>query len=226
MPVLLLKRAFGQDCFDVYYQSSSHKKTDHTSQSINNTSMETTKTKANFEPLVLPGGTWEGGVKVPLKEEQYIPVMPTPRAKRRLTGHNKEQLKIFLQEQTDQEKEKLSRAGHDSLQQRHTCSLAAKTTTVYMDGVFDLFHYGHLQAIRKCMALGHKVIIGVTGDEDATSYKRPPIINQYERATIMASISGISSVICPCPLVVTAEFIEEHSIDLVVHGFSDKDDLK
>ena len=48
--------------------------------------------------------------------------------------------------------------------------------TVYMDGVFDLFHAGHLEAIQQCAALGDRVIIGVTGDSDAASYKRAPIM--------------------------------------------------
>ena len=30
-----------------------------------------------------------------------------------------------------------------------------------MDGVFDLFHIGHLNAIKQCRDLGNKVIIGV-----------------------------------------------------------------
>lgn len=221
MPVLLLRRAFGTDCFDVYYQSGSHKSTDQSK-----VTKEKTETKAFFEPLVLPGGTWEGGTKVPLKDDQYIPVMPTARAKRRFTGHNRAQLNLFLQEQTYQENEIISRESCYSSQHRKTsCSTThSRVTTVYMDGVFDLFHHGHLKAIRQCMALGEKVIIGVTGDEDASSYKRPPIINQYERAIIVASISGVTSVICPCPLVVTADFIEEHSIDLVVHGFANEED--
>ncbi|KAL7470795.1 hypothetical protein ACHAXS_011052, partial [Conticribra weissflogii] len=41
-----------------------------------------------------------------------------------------------------------------------------------MDGVFDLFHIGHLHAIEQCAALGTRVIIGVTGDDDAAGYKR------------------------------------------------------
>ena len=32
--------------------------------------------------------------------------------------------------------------------------------------------------------------------------------------------------VCPCPLVVTEEFMREHGIDLVVHGFADDADAK
>jgi cytidyltransferase-like protein len=96
--------------------------------------------------------------------------------------------------------------------------------TVYMDGVFDLFHIGHLNAIRQCAALGDLVIIGVTGDADATQYKRPPIISQCDRADIVKALAEVHDVICPCPLIVTRDFMKQHNIDLVVHGFCNEED--
>jgi cytidyltransferase-like protein len=101
---------------------------------------------------------------------------------------------------------------------------AEKTTTVYMDGVFDLFHIGHLRAIEQCASLGDVVVIGVTGDADAALYKRPPILSQQQRVTVIAALRCVHRVICPCPLIVTESFIDEHGIDLVVHGFCDEAD--
>mmetsp|Transcript_12832 Transcript_12832/g.16249 ORF Transcript_12832/g.16249 Transcript_12832/m.16249 type:complete len:225 (+) Transcript_12832:60-734(+) len=98
--------------------------------------------------------------------------------------------------------------------------------TIYMDGVFDLFHYGHLNAIRHCIPLGNRIIIGITGDADAASYKRPPIICQKERLAIVSALAEVDAVVCPCPLVVTEEFMIKCNIDLVVHGFVDDDDAK
>ncbi len=98
--------------------------------------------------------------------------------------------------------------------------------TIYMDGIFDLFHIGHLSAIQQCAVLGDKLIIGVTGDIDASNYKRPPIINEQERVSIVSNIEYVNEVICPCPLIVTSEFIEENGIDLVVHGFVNEEDEK
>ncbi len=98
--------------------------------------------------------------------------------------------------------------------------------TIYMDGVFDLFHIGHLRAIQHCSTLGNRVIIGITGDADATSYKRPPIIAQNERIAIISALRVVDAVVCPCPLVVTEEFMDDHGIDLVVHGFANDDDAE
>ena len=49
--------------------------------------------------------------------------------------------------------------------------------TVYMDGVFDLFHVGHLEAVQQCQALGDRVIIGVCSDTNAATYNRLRILD-------------------------------------------------
>ena len=99
---------------------------------------------------------------------------------------------------------------------------------VYMDGVFDMFHRGHLEAIKKVRqeaGIDGKVIIGVVSDKDAYSYKRIPIINEIDRVEIVSNIKDVDRVIFPCPMSTTKKFIEEHNIDLVVHGFADINDF-
>jgi cytidyltransferase-like protein len=95
-----------------------------------------------------------------------------------------------------------------------------------MDGVFDLFHVGHLEAIRQCADLGKRVIIGVTGDKDAAGYKRPPIMTEGDRVASVRALREVDAVVCPCPFVVTEEFMKEQKIDLVVHGFANDADAK
>jgi cytidyltransferase-like protein len=95
-----------------------------------------------------------------------------------------------------------------------------------MDGVFDLFHVGHVHAIQQCAQLGDTVIIGMVSDTDATSYKRAPIISQQDRIAVVESIKCVHQVICPCPLIVTLDFIQQYNIDLVVHGFANTNDLQ
>lgn len=66
MPVILLKRAFGVDCFDVCYQSGSHK----VLKGANKQEGEIGDCNGDLlKPLVLDGGTWEGTEKLPLEEE-------------------------------------------------------------------------------------------------------------------------------------------------------------
>lgn len=100
---------------------------------------------------------------------------------------------------------------------------------VYLDGVFDLFHRGHLESLIKAKNILNEpdntiLLVGIVGDKDATSYKRKPIINEEDRTEIIKSIKYVDNTICPCPLVVTMDFIKNNNIDIVVHGFvSDED---
>lgn len=96
-----------------------------------------------------------------------------------------------------------------------------------MDGVFDMFHRGHLEAIKKTRneaGINGKVIIGVVSDKDANSYKRVPIINELDRVEIIKNIKDVDEVIFPCPMSVDRDFIKKHNIDMVVHGFANIDD--
>jgi len=95
-----------------------------------------------------------------------------------------------------------------------------------MDGVFDLFHRGHLEAINKCKEYGDIIIIGVVSDKDSLSYKRLPIINQDDRVEIIKNLKNVAEVIFPCPLLITEDFINENKIDIIVHGFLDDADKK
>lgn len=95
---------------------------------------------------------------------------------------------------------------------------------VYLDGIFDLFHRGHLESIKQCKNLGKEVIIGVISDKDANNYKRLPIINENDRAEIIRNVKLVDEVIENAPLIINLEFLEKNNIDLVVHGFANEDD--
>ena len=109
-------------------------------------------------------------------------------------------------------------------------------TIVYMDGVFDLFHYGHIRAIHKCKELGEelairngdtcRVMIGIISDPDTQSYKRLPVFTLTERTEILRNIKDVDIVVSPAPLIVTREFVDEHGIDMVVHAFADDADFE
>ena len=107
--------------------------------------------------------------------------------------------------------------------------MAEKVYRIYVDGIFDLFHRGHLESLIKAKNILNEpdntiLLVGIVGDKDATSYKRKPIINEEDRTEIIKSIKYVDNTICPCPLVVTMDFIKNNNIDIVVHGFvSDED---
>ena len=98
--------------------------------------------------------------------------------------------------------------------------------TVYMDGVFDLFHAGHLETIKNLRKYGDTVVIGVVSDTDALSYKRSPIIVEKHRVAIIEACKYVDQVIFPCPLQVSLPFLKENSIDVVVHSFKNIEDYE
>jgi choline-phosphate cytidylyltransferase len=97
---------------------------------------------------------------------------------------------------------------------------------VYIDGIFDLFHRGHLESLKQAKSIEDNtfLIVGVISDEVATDYKRVPIIRHEDRVEIIKNLSIVDQVIEKAPLVITKEFVETNNIDLVVHGFSNEED--
>ena len=97
---------------------------------------------------------------------------------------------------------------------------------VYIDGIFDIFHFGHIESFRKCKELYENVtlIVGVIGDENALSYKRQPMYNEKHRYALVDNSKYVDRIIKDPPLVVTKEFMEHYQIDVVVHGFANKQD--
>jgi len=100
---------------------------------------------------------------------------------------------------------------------------------VYIDGVFDLFHRGHLESLRKAKHSFNDpentfLIVGIVSDKDCESYKRTPIISEDDRVEIIKNIKFVDEIVFPCPMTMTLEFIEKNNIDLVVHGFSNDAD--
>ncbi len=66
----------------------------------------------------------------------------------------------------------------------------------YTDGVYDLFHTGHLNMIETAKRQCDHLIVGVHGDEVVESYKhRRPIIHEEGRRRILASIAEVDEAV-------------------------------
>ena len=89
---------------------------------------------------------------------------------------------------------------------------------VYADMVGDLFHYGHVRFLERAAKLGDALVVGVHADETVRDYKRPPVMTMAERIQVIAACQFVDEVIPNAPLIVTREWIDEHDLQLVVHG--------
>lgn len=66
----------------------------------------------------------------------------------------------------------------------------------YTTGVFDMFHIGHLNILRRAKEQCETLVVGVT--TDALCYKRKnkyPIINERERMAIVEAIRYVDKVV-------------------------------
>ena len=90
---------------------------------------------------------------------------------------------------------------------------------VYCDGVYDLCHIGHKTLFRNALRYGNRLLVGVVGDEDASSYKRPPIMSAAERCAEVEACKSVTAVIPNAPCFgLTPEFLDEHQIHVVAFG--------
>lgn len=62
----------------------------------------------------------------------------------------------------------------------------------FTDGVYDLFHVGHLNMIRSAKSMCDYLIVGVHSDEIVESYKhRKTIIDEKDRREIVGAIKEV-----------------------------------
>ncbi len=90
---------------------------------------------------------------------------------------------------------------------------------VYCDGIYDLCHIGHKTLFRNALTHGNRLFVGVIGDEDASSYKRPPIMTHKERCAEVEACKSVTRVIPNAPCFgITKEFVDTHQIHVVAYG--------
>ena len=66
----------------------------------------------------------------------------------------------------------------------------------YTTGVFDMFHIGHLNILKRAKKYCDYLIVGVSTDECVESYKHhKPVIPYEERAAIVAAVKYVDEVI-------------------------------
>ena len=66
----------------------------------------------------------------------------------------------------------------------------------YTDGVYDMFHIGHLNMIREAKKKCDYLIVGVHSDEIVQEYKnRKTIINENDRRDIVAAIKYVDKAV-------------------------------
>lgn len=88
----------------------------------------------------------------------------------------------------------------------------------YTTGVFDMFHIGHLNILRRAKERCDYLIVGVSTDEVVRSYKnKTPIIPYEDRAAIVAAIKYVDEVV-PQTTMDKVAFLKSRHFDVMFHG--------
>lgn len=90
--------------------------------------------------------------------------------------------------------------------------------TAYTTGVYDLFHIGHLNLIKKTSEIAEKIIVGVSTDELVMKEKRKkPFIPFKERCEIIESLKFVDKVI-PQNDKNKQIIVDKYNIDVITVG--------
>jgi len=98
-----------------------------------------------------------------------------------------------------------------------------KPVVIFLDGVFDLTHFGHTNAFRQARALGDYLIVGVNSDESVAQAKGAmPVLTDEERQCAVAACRFVDEVLPASPYVMSEDYIEslvrDKGVDFFVHG--------
>ncbi|KAK2145981.1 hypothetical protein LSH36_642g03001 [Paralvinella palmiformis] len=93
-----------------------------------------------------------------------------------------------------------------------------KSIRIWVDGCFDMVHFGHANALRQAKQIGEYLVVGVHSDEEIMKHKGPPVFSQEERYKMVRAIKWVDEVVENAPYVTTLETLDTYNCDFCVHG--------
>jgi glycerol-3-phosphate cytidylyltransferase len=90
-------------------------------------------------------------------------------------------------------------------------------STVLVVGVFDLFHRGHVELLRRASELGDRLVVVINGDHFTQKYKRRPIFSEEDRAALVGAVRYVDAVEISNSSSVKP-WVEKYDIDAIAHG--------
>ena len=93
---------------------------------------------------------------------------------------------------------------------------------IFMEGAFDLMHFGHMNAFRLGKSLGTHLVVGVNSDESITECKAAPLMTSDERLQMVRSCKFVDEVVPNTPYIMDKDYIDyifkTYDIDYIIHG--------
>lgn len=94
----------------------------------------------------------------------------------------------------------------------------SRENVVFVDGVFDLFHAGHVSLLKHASTIGSHVTVGLYTDEDARALQGEyPVLSFLERKLVLLSCRYVDEVV-QAPAVMTPDFLRDVGAKQVLRG--------
>jgi len=95
-----------------------------------------------------------------------------------------------------------------------------KRKVVFVTGVYDLFHYGHVRFLKEAKKFGDFLLVGVHTDEAVNKYKgRETVMKEHERLEVVEACRYVDqAILIPEQTKLDKGFYEEYQIKLQVQG--------
>ena len=88
----------------------------------------------------------------------------------------------------------------------------------YTQGVYDMFHMGHLNLLNRAKEKCDYLIVGVNTDRLVQEYKhKTPVIPENERVEIIRNIKAVDEAVL-CDTLDKEQALEEHHFDVIFIG--------
>jgi len=97
---------------------------------------------------------------------------------------------------------------------------AGRAVRVYVDGIYDVFHFGHARSLEQAKKLfpDTYLLVGVINDAVTQKMKGISVMTEHERYESVKHCKWADEVIEDAPWVVDQDFLDKHQIDIIAHG--------
>jgi len=97
---------------------------------------------------------------------------------------------------------------------------------IWVDGCFDMMHFGHANLLRQAAQLGDELYVGIHTDEEVFKFKGGyPVMTAAERYSACRACKWVTAVVEDAPYVTDMADLRLHEIDFVAHGDDTTTDL-
>ncbi|KAI9593032.1 hypothetical protein BDF19DRAFT_449250 [Syncephalis fuscata] len=93
-----------------------------------------------------------------------------------------------------------------------------KPIRIWVDGCFDMMHYGHANALRQAKEMGDYLVVGVHSDAEILLNKGPTVMKEEERYAAVEACKWVDEVVRDAPYVTSLDYLDRYNCDFCVHG--------